>query len=215
MGALDEHDQIQLSFSEKYRLKKRTKAEYRVYFDMVVEGVRKEFVYGYGEQYSKVRELVDVSGAPTAIDLPAFDVKWEVPVPGRYEPVGYLDLLITPLHYQAVMCHDDDIHLMKNGGEFCLEQGHWSHSLNPVRGDDPAAVEIKSYVNSIGDLMRQINKYKSALPWCYCPYRYGEKVHLKTPDHFTPKFWVVSPDSRFEDVLGSQGVKFKIWPEVA
>jgi hypothetical protein len=90
----------------------------------------------------------------------------EFPVPGKNEPVGYLDLLVET-------------------------QG---------RGI--------AIIDSIGETLRQISKYRAAAPWCDCPYQYGRKVHLNSARHYKPEFWIASPDYRFIDVIEGQGIGF-------
>lgn len=95
----------------------------------------------------------------------------EFAIPGKNDPVGYLDLLVE------------------------------------VDGRG-IAIEVKSHIESIGETLRQISKYKAAAPWCDCPYRYGQKVHINSSRHYAPEFFIASPDFRYIDVIESQGIRF-------
>jgi hypothetical protein len=95
--------------------------------------------------------------------------------------------------------------------------------------DQVIAFEVKSYIDSIGETIRQVRKYEAALPWCDCPYQYGQKMcrigrHNLLDGgsgdpgngvrrHYSPVMCVVSPDDRFQKQLRSQKILFWKYPE--
>lgn len=211
MSATEEHDYIQLQISNKFQEARIDKPrDYLISYKTKKNGSSQinyeSFKY---ERFEEIAEwLITASGAPEKIDKPAFEVTWEMPIPGRYEPVGYVDLLIRDMVYEVNIYHLNKIHPIDED-DFCQDPDHWDHSVEGFYGPRVVAVEVKSHISSIGELLRQVNKYKAALPWCNCPYRYGSKVHSGDEGHYTPIFWVASPDDRFKDVIESQGITFK------
>ena len=81
-------------------------------------------------------------------------------------------------NYKTIVGYVDFAALYEREGDFNLE----------------VFFEVKSYIKSCGELIRQIRQYQEyALP--------------------EPRFVVVSPDVRFEDILRDQGIDFWAYPE--
>lgn len=101
----------------------------------------------------------------TKTDLDFFNIKMEIEKPvlkknyGKTDIVGYIDLSI------------DFKYKFNNGIQY-----------------DRFYIEVKSYIKSFGELLRQINTYKTYE-------KYG-------------KYVVVSPDDRFVELIESQDIKF-------
>jgi hypothetical protein len=130
-------------------------------------------------------------------------IDWEYPVPQKNVTIGYVDLYVRirqiKLKYYQVMhkeyCGTPDC---RHGEcwEVKLDRSYYQHY----------AFEVKSTIPSLGELLRQIRKYETALPWCHCPYKYGEQDHRYSgeDEHFIPKFVVVSPDTRKVEKITQQ-----------
>lgn len=105
---------------------------------------------------------------------------WEYPVMSGNFTVGFIDLLVeytTPrLTYRGVN-HIYNIPLIQNSFEWIIE-----NDLMAI------AIEVKSVMPSIGELIRQIRMYQTYVP--------------------NISFFVVSPDDRFASALQSQGIGF-------
>lgn len=139
-------------------------------------------------------------------------VTWELPVPGKQGTLGFVDLYVQLHRLQITMQQDWERYC---GTPDCCHPECWS--LGTRRADAVhLALEVKSTIPSLGELIRQIHRYDAALPWCSCPYRYGQQVHGVYDNgrdlHFRPEYVVVSPDTRWVEPITSQGITFIEYP---
>jgi len=91
---------------------------------------------------------------------------------------------------------------IQNEREFIL--GAADMFVHACSGRDHFAlfIEAKPKIRSLGELIRQINFYKT-----------GSNFTVQTScDHIWPKWLVVSPDSQFADKLREQGIPFQKSP---
>ena len=207
MSATDEHDLIQHWLAGE--LGKRRGA---------VGSAQLSWWDGYSSKRVRGAEaLAEVFAQQTGLEweLPNVDegklqpeVIWEFAIPGRSGPVGYIDLLLLVPVLSIGLHHDGLADCSRNGA--CGDRTHWEYSESA--GMVATAVEVKSHIKSLGELLRQVNGYRSALPWCNCPYRYGQQIHDRGVRHFgvdTPiGFAVASPDDRFVPEIYGQEIDF-------
>ncbi len=121
---------------------------------------------------------------------------WELPVSDSYgRAVGNIDLTLQiSISYEAQWEE-------RNVG------GTWKKlRQNSVSLFDVMHFEVKPEIRSIGELIRQINKYRSHIGNFQTSYQNGFTKYA------IPEFIVVSPDSRFEPIIRSQGVGFFCFP---
>jgi len=141
------------------------------------------------------------------------ELTWEFAVPGKNGPVGYIDLLARVNRIEFVY-KQNNLRGDYCGTKNCAHDECWTMGTHTSRVGY-TAYEVKSSIKSLGELIRQVRKYEAALPWCDHPYEYGQKIcrrYGEYADHYTPKFIVVSPDTRWTAPLNSQGITFLEYP---
>lgn len=161
-----------------------------------------------------------VSEKGFTIDVGAVEVKacqanpcqliWEMAVPGKTSPIGFIDLYART--YSVALTFEQRIDQDYCGTPDCNHPECWKIRKH-VSEIKHLAFEVKSTISSLGELIRQIRRYEAALPWCKCPYQYGQQIHHDTyGDHFVPRFYVVSPDTRRIEAITNQGIGFIEYP---
>lgn len=105
--------------------------------------------------------------------------KWELPVMSNQYLIGFIDL--------AVRFEITKVGLSVNDGQRTAQWGVWTNNY-------AVAFEVKSYIPSIGEVIRQVRTYQQYEP--------------SLSYHEIDRFFVVSPDHSFAKVLEAQGIGF-------
>lgn len=157
--------------------------------------------------YTTPQPIDDYSDSPPA-KLRKFEIEQVLTLNKRI--VGYCDLvaefaICEPKDWVDVQYHTGKISSWRGAGkqrkpEYTWEPTHWQRTLGGWRDYRKTCslwLEVKPSIESLGDLLKQINTYRKSDEWAR---------------HSDRQFAVVAPpDQRAEAVLRSQGVHYLAW----
>lgn len=130
-------------------------------------------------------------------------VKTEVPVVSGYNNfvIGYIDVTYNvPVEDYYKIKSNDITHIngarLNISGTVYFKNDSFKHINSNHKGDTAYKlinIEVKPYVESFGETMRQLNTYR---------------LHFMKDGDYTAEFVIFSPDTRFKEAFEAQGIKF-------
>jgi len=170
--ATPEHDQLMMWLDENMQIILDT---YCHQDGTSAKEISEQIQWAERKEYTVEGDIPILSFKPVVIK----NKQWELPVMSNKYLIGFIDM--------AVIFEINGMGLSAPVGQKTARWGTW-------RINRAVAFEVKSYIPSIGEVIRQVRTYQQYEP--------------SLSYHEIDKFFVVCPDHSFAKILEAQGIGF-------